>query len=254
MLLFNYFKPRTTLFILIWPAIIKIPSNFFSQNLELLSVVLFKTLHLFTQGTKHINALCSLIVNYTCLSFISCLHTPYEKVIWIDILYSNPFICYSCLKHIVHLFIQYKENMPLQSVIVSYQFHCNYLEGFLAEFPIYSWLNSLKKVRNISRKMHVYSALYYLNCDRKILLMEHFTIPLLCTFNAVIREGLTYEEMELLIFIGIDFVVIPFLTSLEAQARLCKTTKVLISCMKVHTLFNTINLWESQDLPIIIFN
>jgi hypothetical protein len=72
--------------------------------------------------------------------------------------------------------------------------------------------------------------------------MEHFTIPLSCTFNAVIREGLTYEEMELLIIIGIDFVVIPFLTSLEAQVRLCKTTKVLISCMKVHTLFNMINL------------
>jgi hypothetical protein len=91
--------------------------------------------------------------------------------------------------------------------------------------------------------MHLYSALHYLNCDRKILLMEHFAIPLLCTFNAVIREGLTYEEMELLIFLGIDFVVIPFLTSLEAQVRLCKTTKALISCMKVHTLeFNMTNL------------
>lgn len=67
--------------------------------------------------------------------------------------------------------------------------------------------------------MYLYSSLYYLNCDRKILLMEHFAIPLLCTFNAVIREGLAYEEMELLIFIGIDFVVIPFLTSLEAQVR-----------------------------------
>lgn len=91
--------------------------------------------------------------------------------------------------------------------------------------------------------MHLYSALHYLNCDRKILLMEHFAIPLWCTFNAVIREGLTYEEMELLIIIGIDFVVFPFLTSLEAQVRLCKTTKAWISCMKVHTLeFNMINL------------